>query len=141
MQFTTAVLAVLATAGVTLAAPSPNVQMATGSTWTIQDFKRACANNVCTYTYGINTNDGSAVTGCAYQVSGNPAERASYNNVHCGNFVISSNWSGQFGEGNGFQTLAVVRGKQIAYPAYNDAQLANGATVKPDQSYPVQNLP
>ncbi|CZT14809.1 uncharacterized protein RCC_00758 [Ramularia collo-cygni] len=143
MQFTTTFLAVLATAGSALAAPAPAADvsmMAAGSTWTMQNFKRACASGTCNYSFAINTNDGSAATACAYKVTGNPASRASYQNVKCGAFTIGSNWSGQFGEGNGFQTLSVVRGKQILYPAYTDKQLASGQVVKPDQSYTPQNL-
>ncbi|KXT04175.1 hypothetical protein AC578_54 [Pseudocercospora eumusae] len=143
MQFTT-IVALLAAAGSSLAAPAPvadKSMMAAGASWTMQDFKRTCGGGVCTYDYKINTNDGSAATACTYKVNGNPATRASYNNVKCGAFTISSNWSGQFGEGNGFQTLAVVKGKQIIYPAYTDKQLVSGQVVKPDQSYTPQNLP
>jgi hypothetical protein len=144
MQFTTAFLAILATAGTSMAAPAPAADvsmMATGSTWTMQSFKRVCSQTSCTYSYAINANDGSKATACSYKVSGNPAARASYGNVKCGAYTISSSWSGQFGEGNGFQTLAVVKNGKIIYPGYTDKQLANGATVKPDQSYTPQNLP
>lgn len=142
MQFTTTFLAVLATAGSALAAPAPaeKSMMAAGSTWTMQNFKRACANGTCNYSFAINTNDGSAPTSCAYKVTGNPASHAAYQNVKCGAFTIGSTWSGQFGPDAGFQTLSVVRGKQILYPAYTDKQLASGKVVKPDQSYTPQNL-
>lgn len=118
MQFTTAFLALLATASSAIAAPAPEAaadvsMMAAGQTWTMKDFKRVCGGGTCTYTYGINTNDGSAVTNCNYKVTGNPASRQSYQNVKCGAFTIGSTWSGQFGEGKGFQTLSVVKGKQI----------------------------
>ena len=58
-----------------------------------------------------------------------------------GPFTVGSGWSGQFGPGNGFTTFSVVRGGLIAYPAYRDVQLANGKSVRPDQSYTPQNLP
>lgn len=142
MQFTTTFLAVLATAGSVLAAPAPaeKSMMAAGDTWTIQSFKRVCGDGKCDYSFAINTNDGQAPTGCAYEVTGNPASQQAYQNVQCGDFTIGSTWSGQFGPDNGFQTLSVVRGKQILYPAYTDKQLDGGNTVKPDQSYTPQNL-
>lgn len=144
MQFTTAIIAVLATAGSSLAAPAPEPaadvsMMATASTWTMQNFERTCGGGVCTYDYSVF--DGSAATHCNYKVTGNPATRASYQNVKCGAYTIGSTWSGQFGEGQGFQTLSVVKGKQIIYPAYTDNQLVSGKVVKPDQSYTPQNLP
>ncbi|KAK4497861.1 hypothetical protein PRZ48_010516 [Zasmidium cellare] len=145
MQFTTATIALLAAAGSSLAAPAPAAavksMMADASSWTLQDFTRTCADGSCTYDYSVNLNDGSAATHCNYQVTGNPAEQAAYQNVACGPFVIGSTWSGQFGAGQGFQTLSVVKDKQIIYPAYTDNQLVSGQTVKPDQSYTPQNLP
>lgn len=150
MQLTTLFLAALATAGTTLAAPTPadKSMMATGSTWTMQNFQRTCGPLLkqCTYSYSINTNDGTATTACTYQVnssdpSATPAAKTTYENVKCGAFMIGSTWSGQFGANQGFQTLSVVKGSQIIYPAYTDAQLAAGSVVKPDQSYTPQNLP
>ncbi|KAI5365302.1 hypothetical protein Slin15195_G048350 [Septoria linicola] len=148
MQFSTTVLALLAAATTSLATPVPEPanavnMMAATPQWTIQNFKRTCAQDAksCQYSFGINTNNGQAVTNCNYNVTGNPAARATYQNVQCGAFRIGSTWSGQFGAGQGFQTLSVVRNKQIVYPAYKDSQLAGGETVKPDQSYTPQNLP
>jgi hypothetical protein len=61
----------------------------------------------------------------------------------CGKYTITSNWSGQFGKGKGFTTLAVVDNptSQIIYPGYKDTQLVNGTVVKPDQSYAPAALP
>lgn len=120
MQFTTTVLAFLAAASTSLATPVPepavgvSMMAAAGTTWTIQNFKRTCTSDAksCNYSFGINTNDGSAATKCSYQVTGNPAARASYNSVACGNFRIGSTWSNQFGAGQEFQTLSVVRNGQ-----------------------------
>ena len=121
--------------------------MASGPQWTIRSFKRTCnsADTSCGYVYGIDTH-AAPVTQCSYTVTGNPAagnptSRASYNNVKCGSYTISSNWSGQFGPCNGFQTLAITNGKVIVYPAYKDTELAGGKTVTPDKSYQPQNLP
>ena len=143
MQFTTVLALLSAVAAPALAAPAADPattnMMASGPQWTMQGFKRTCGGGVCTYDYSVLQN--GKATKCNYQVKGNPATRASYNNVKCGPYTISSNWSGQFGDANGFQTLAVVNGKQIIYPAYTDKQLVSGQTVKPDQSYTPQNLP
>ncbi|MCJ1275197.1 hypothetical protein MMC21_002998, partial [Puttea exsequens] len=80
--------------------------------WTVVSFKRTCnpPDSSCAYSYSIDTHI-SAATPCSYTATGSPASRASYNNVKCGGYTISSSWSGQFGAGNGFQTLAVTNGK------------------------------
>ncbi|EME44984.1 hypothetical protein DOTSEDRAFT_43416 [Dothistroma septosporum NZE10] len=143
MQFTSVLALLSAVAVPALAAPAADPattnMMASGPQWTVQNFKRTCGGGVCTYDYSVLQN--GQATKCNYQVKGSPATRASYNNVQCGPYVISSSWSGQFGDGNGFQTLAVVNGKQIIYPAYTDKQLVSGQVVTPDQSYTPQNLP
>lgn len=141
MQYST-ILAILATATSSLAAPLASAQ----PTWTIQDFQRTCATDgtSCNYSYAINTNDGSAATKCTYTVTGtsaDPAARKAYQDVSCGNYRIGSTWSGQFGADHGFQTLSVINGAKIVYPAYTDAQLASGGVVKPDQSYEAQPWP
>ncbi|KAL6718708.1 hypothetical protein ACLMJK_002942 [Lecanora helva] len=128
-----------------LAAPAGKSMMAADTPqWTIESFKRTCdsSDTSCDYSYSINTHTADAVP-CSYTVTGSPASQASYNNIQCGAFTVSSNWSGQFGPGNGFQTLAIVneQSRLIAYPAYRDSQLVNGQIVSPDQSYTPQNLP
>jgi hypothetical protein len=95
------------------ARPIQESQM-TSTTWTIRSFTRTCypTANKCAYSFGIDTDDGQPVTSCAYIVAGDastPAARKDYSQVVCGAFFISSGWSGQFGPGNGFQTLSVVR--------------------------------
>ncbi|KAL8673949.1 MAG: hypothetical protein Q9168_001644 [Polycauliona sp. 1 TL-2023] len=145
MHFSTVFLGALA-AIPALSAPAPanavSMMASAASQWTIKSFVRTCnaANTSCKYSYSIDTHAG-APTPCTYTVTGNPAARASYNNVQCGAYVVSSSWSGQFGPNQGFQTLAVVTGRTIIYPAYKDSQLANGVVVSPDQSYAPQNLP
>lgn len=107
MHYSTLLLAALAS--VTFAAPlEPRA-----NSWTIHAFTRTCddAANKCHYAYEINTNDGSQPTGCIYDISGTEgtsARQQSYS-LNCGTFAVSSSWSAQFGPGNGFQTLAVVR--------------------------------
>ena len=137
--------AVLATS-TAYAAPAPALasksMMATGE-WTLNGFTRTCNadDTSCTYHFGINKNDGTLAPVCEYAVSGAPASRAPANGVVCGNFTVSSSWSGQFGDGKGFTTLAVIEGSQIIYPAFTDVQLVNGGVVSPDQSYVPQILP
>ncbi|KAI5362968.1 hypothetical protein Slin14017_G066490 [Septoria linicola] len=136
------ILTILAGATSTFAMPLSSAQ----DTWTLQDFSRQCATDggPCAYSYSINVNDGSPATVCQYTITGSiedPPARKTYQDIYCGDFRIGSTWSGQLGEGQGFQTLSVVRGAQIVYPAYTDAQLEAGAVVKPDQSYQTQALP
>ena len=82
----------------------------TTAVWTIQSFTRTCntPDTACAYSFGIKTPN-PIVTQCSYTVVANQqASRASYSGVKFGNFTISSSWSGQFGDGKGFQTLAVT---------------------------------
>ncbi|KAI1388273.1 uncharacterized protein F4822DRAFT_428894 [Hypoxylon trugodes] len=118
--------------------------------WTITSLSRKCdtADTSCVWAFGVNTGeDGVEATPVAnYTVVATndaPASRAIGAAQVFGNFTVTSTWSGQFGDGEGFTTLSVVDyGKGlIVYPAYKDTQLVNGTTVTPDQSYPVQNLP
>ncbi|KAL8997616.1 MAG: hypothetical protein Q9169_003163 [Polycauliona sp. 2 TL-2023] len=145
MHFSTIFLAAVGAMPV-FSAPAPanavSMMAAAAPQWTIKSFVRTCnaANTSCKYSYSIDTHAG-APTLCTYTVTGNPAARTSYNNVKCGAYTISSNWSGQFGPNQGFQTLAVVTGRTIIYPAYTDTQLANSKVVSPDQSYGPQSLP
>jgi hypothetical protein len=146
MQFTNYLALALATAGAALAAPAAEPAVATdmmdrAASWTLQGFKRACneANNSCTYTYKINAHAG-AVPDCKYTIKGAAASKKSYDNVKCGAYVISSNWSGQFGADKGFQTLSVKKGNLIIYPSYTDAELKGGKIVKPNKSYAPQTF-
>ncbi|KAI4240237.1 MAG: hypothetical protein L6R40_005266 [Gallowayella cf. fulva] len=145
MQLSTVFLTALA-AIPALSAPAPAGELSMMATaapqWTIQSFVRTCnaENTSCNYAFSIDIQSG-APTPCNYVIVNSPAARASYTNVNCGDFTVSSTWSGQFGAGNGFQTLAVVRDRTIIYPAYTDTQLVDGQAVSPDQSYAPQNLP
>lgn len=142
MQLTqTFVAAILAATAFAAPAPAAGKTMATGPTWTIENFKRACndADTTCNYVFGINT--GSSTTACRYIHNGKPASQTSGGPAKCGAFTITSGWSGQFGPGNGFTTLSVVRGKEIVYPAYTDKELAPEKVVSPNRAYPVIALP
>lgn len=92
----------------------------------------------CWISFGINTNDGSAPTMCSYESNGS---HAPYSQIACGDYMIGSTWSGQFGPGEGFTTLSVVKDCQIIYPAYKDTQLVDWVAGKPDQSYTPMKLP
>ncbi|EQK98356.1 small secreted protein [Ophiocordyceps sinensis CO18] len=121
--------------------------MAAAPEWTIEKLSRACIKHdeLCTWTFAIN-NRQSAVTPCKHVVKATKDARASRANggpSTCGDYTVTSGWSGQFGEGKGFTTLAVVDNKkrQIVFPAYTDNQVKGGEVVQPDQSYSPQNLP
>ncbi|KAI0545128.1 hypothetical protein F4679DRAFT_562161 [Xylaria curta] len=138
MQFTTATIAAILSA-TALAAPAaiPN--------WSMTGLKRVCnaGDTSCTWSFGINTNTGAAVTPCSFTVTGAPASNSNLNNAQaCGTFSVTAGWSGQFGPGNGFTTLAVFNNanRQISWPAYTDAELAGGKTVTPDKSWAVSRL-
>ncbi|KFX94897.1 hypothetical protein V490_04099 [Pseudogymnoascus sp. VKM F-3557] len=142
MQLTTMLLGAVVAAGI-IAAPAPapadaKSMMANVAQWTIEGMVRTCnaADTSCKWSFNIATHTANP-TPCQYTVTGKPASHASTNGVHCGGFTISSGWSGQFGPGNGFTTLAVVDNakKLIVWPAYTDKQLANGVVVTPNQSY------
>ncbi len=121
-------------------APAKSMAVADAAEWTIETFTRTCADtSFCDYYFFVDTHV-SAVPTCNYRIwaNGAIAQNTNYNGISCGVFTISSGWSGQFGPGNGFSTLAVTDGHNIVYPAYTDNQLVNGQAVSPDQSYPVQ---
>lgn len=147
MQFTTLLVSALVSA-TGMAAPSqPRAgavsMMAEASTWTITSLSRTCnaADTSCTWTFGIN--NGTATTPCTEVVTGTPASQTNGGPATCGPYTVTSGWSGQFGAGNGFTTLAVVNypAGLIVYPAYTDKQVSTGAVVTPDQSYTPQALP
>lgn len=142
MQLTQFLLATLCAAPAVLAAPVS--MMANSPEWTIQSMKRVCAadDSSCTWTFGIYPGSGDA-TACTLVVTANTASQANGGPASCGDYTVTSGWSGQFGPGNGFTTLSVVNNKsrQIVWPAYTDKQLAGGNVVTPDQSYAPAALP
>ncbi|KAF7540320.1 hypothetical protein G7054_g1440 [Neopestalotiopsis clavispora] len=145
MQIINGLFAALA-ATTALAVPVTDAGLTTRATapqWTIVGMKRVCdsADTTCTWSFSINTHV-SPVTACTFTVKGKPASQTSGTGANCGVYTVTSGWSGQFGPGNGFTTLSVVDNtqKKIVWPAYTDKQLAGGAVVTPDQSYPVTSL-
>ncbi|KAJ5880784.1 uncharacterized protein N7473_011837 [Penicillium subrubescens] len=146
MQLSQLLLATILAAPAALAAPvaSSVSMMAASPEWTIQSMKRVCATNdsSCTWTFGIYPGSGDA-TACKLVVTANTASQANGGPSSCGDYTVTSGWSGQFGPGNGFTTLSVVNNKsrQIIWPAYTDKQLAGGNVVTPDQSYAPAALP
>ena len=146
MQLTQLLLATGLFASSAFAAPadtSAKSMMADTPQWTLQDTKRVCdtEDTSCTWTFGIYPGAGDA-TPCTYIVEGAPASRANGGPATCGEYTVTSGWSGQFGEENGFTTLSIVNeARQIIWPAYTDKQLAGGVVVKPDQSYAPAPLP
>jgi len=105
-----------------------------------------CCETQCEWSFTINTHeDEDALTPCEFTTPASedqPASQSFQIGVMCGEFRIMSGWSGQFGPGNGFTTLSVVRIRslEIAYPAYEDKLLGNGTVVTPDLSFEVHRL-
>ncbi|KAL4787175.1 hypothetical protein BJX76DRAFT_319093 [Aspergillus varians] len=127
---------------VALAAPAPapaKSMMVADSVWTIEDVQRICNSDdtECTWTFGIQA--GSSSTPCTYVVNGSKADGGP---TQCGAYSITSSWNDDFGADNGFTTLAFINQetREIAWPSYNDKQLADGNVVKPDQSYTASAL-
>lgn len=146
-----AIAATLLSISGAFAAPAPepatevvNMMATAAPQWTIQSLKRPCnkANTQCDWSFSIYPGTGKAVA-CKYSVKGSKASERSGGPANCGDYTVTSGWSGQFGPGNGFTTLSVVnnKSKKIVFPAYTDKQLAGGKTVKPDQKYTSQALP
>ncbi|UNI16604.1 hypothetical protein JDV02_003031 [Purpureocillium takamizusanense] len=145
-QILAAATTLMASSALAAPAPASKSMMASGAQWTIEGMKRECASDdsSCTWKFGINPHDGKAATQCEYVVKQAHASRANpAGPSNCGDYTITSGWSGQFGEGNGFTTLSVVDNKKrlITWPAYTDKQVQDGKVVEPDQSYTPQNLP
>lgn len=126
MQFSkTFLAAIMATAVSAAPAAEPD--------WTIRGLNRQCdGSKSCTWKFTIDTT--KSKTDCKYMVlsSGStPASQANGGPLSCGDYVITSGWSGQFGPNNGFTTFAVKNeGKRlISYPAYSDSDVKDGKTV------------
>ncbi|KAI6088958.1 hypothetical protein F4821DRAFT_232628 [Hypoxylon rubiginosum] len=149
MQLTTSTVLATAVLAAGFAVAAPVSMAADVAEWTIEGLSRTCddADATCLWTFTIDTaEEGVAVTPANYTVNATtsaPASQAIGGPQVFGNFTVTSTWSGQFGEGEGFTTLSVIDYARnlIVYPAYKDTQLPNGEVVTPDQSYPVQNIP
>ncbi|KAK3934770.1 hypothetical protein QBC46DRAFT_398985 [Diplogelasinospora grovesii] len=149
MQLTSITLLLAPFLGSVLAAPldaRDKSMMADTAEWTIVQMQRVCntADTRCDWSFAVDTHAAPA-TACAFSVANSGTTPASQSNggpATCGPYTVTTGWSGQFGLGNGFTTLAVVdyANKEIVYPAYTDAQLYGGVVVSPDQSYAPYNL-
>jgi len=148
MQIKTILAATFAT--VAVAAPTPAIQI-TGATqntvvgtWTIRGATRTCnsGNTQCTWTFGVDRRDGSAIKTCTFKQTGSPASQSDITTPQaCGGpYTVTLGWSGIFGPGNGFSTLALKDRSAglISYPSYEDSALANGKAVSPDRSFNVE---
>lgn len=146
MQITQVLLSTLLAASAVVAAPAETSKsmMAASPQWTIRDLKRVCNKDdtSCTWNFGIQV--GTAATkSCTYVVKGKTASERNGGPSNCGDYTITSGWSGQFGPDAGFTTLSVVNNesRQIVWPAYTDKQIDGGKVVKPDQAYAPAALP
>ncbi|KAL4803360.1 hypothetical protein BDV18DRAFT_144639 [Aspergillus unguis] len=138
MQFTmnmNTLLLALGVASTALAAPTTKSTRQADS-WTITSLSRTCddADTTCTWTFGID--NGVDNTPCTFDTTGSPASQADGGPATCGVYTVTSSWSGQYGEDNGFTTLAVVDydAGLLVWPGYSDADLAGGEVVA-DQTY------
>ncbi|KAF4975334.1 hypothetical protein FZEAL_7867 [Fusarium zealandicum] len=147
MKFSLAFIAALLSASGAVAAPAANsadtvFMMAASPQWTVESLKRVCdePDTACTWIFKIYTHKGAA-TDCKLIVKGQHASHGTSEVAKCGDFTVSSSWSGPFGFGS-FNTLAILnKSRQIIFPVYTDEQLADGKVVAPDQSYAPIALP
>ncbi|KAM3427612.1 hypothetical protein MY4824_009334 [Beauveria thailandica] len=136
MHFSKTLFTVAVAATATAAAPLE----ARDADWIIRGVSRACdgQDSSCAWQFSID-NQAGALTPCTYVVKasgGNPASRSNGGPVQCGNYRITSGWSGQFVVG--FTTFAVYDTTKnlIAYPAYNDDEITAGNV--PDKPFHVE---
>ena len=146
MQLTKTLVAAVLAASTALGAPAEgeiSMMAANIPQWTIENLKRVCNNHnsKCVWTFGINTHL-APPTACTLKVEADTASEASGGPANCGDFTVTSGWSGQFGPGNGFTVLSVVYNpsRLITWPSYTDKQVQSGQVVKPDQSYAPQRI-
>lgn len=143
MQITKTLLAAVLTATSVSAAPvagsdnSSNSLEVRDPQWIIEHMSRSCdgQDQSCTWSFAIDTQL-SDPTWCNYVVNasgGQPASRSNGGPVTCGDFTITSGWSGQFAVG--FTTFAVVENSRnlIVFPAYDDNEIAAGNV--PNKAY------
>ncbi|KAH8677874.1 surface protein [Xylariales sp. PMI_506] len=117
--------------------------------WTMVGLSRTCLadGTMCTWRFSVNTNEPNATaTPCTLFTRAGatvPASQGGGGPTLCGNFTVSSGWSGQFGPGNGFTTIALIdfARKLMAYPSYADNDLPDGQVVAPDRTYAVSPIP
>ena len=150
MQITNVLVAALFAANSALAAPAPASgsvsMMAAVPEWTIENLKRVCnsADTQCDWTFGVNTGvSGTKSTACTLTVKGTKASQRNGGPAKCGDYTVTSGWSGQFGPDQGFTTLSVVNQakKLIVWPAYTDNEVKAGKVVSPNKKYAPANLP
>lgn len=128
------------------AVPTPFVNpMGINSTLIMESTQRSCneQDTNCQWSFTINVSGHR--TACTFDVVASHNVGAKYSDntgKNCGNYVVASSWSGQFGENHGFSTLSVTNYPEntVAWPAYRDDQLEGGVVVVPDQSYPMQMI-
>ncbi|KAI1814260.1 hypothetical protein GGS20DRAFT_549210 [Poronia punctata] len=129
-----------ATAAPTAAAAIPDL--------TITNIKRVCnkADTSCAWTFGINNTTTTAATTstpCSFTIKGSPASHSDLADPKtCGTYRVTAGWSGQFGPGTGYTTLAVFNNanSRIAWPAYTDKELEGGKVVSPNKAWAVTQL-
>ncbi|KAI1330673.1 surface protein 1 [Xylariaceae sp. FL0255] len=149
MQYRLFLTSIFLAAAAAAPAQSRTLSVSAGQSWTIERLYRVCDNpdTYCTWLFGIDPDTpGVAPTYCIYVVyaenATTPASQSSGGPTACGDYNVTSGWSGQFGPGKGFTTFSIIdyAKKLIAYPSYTDAIVANESLVQPDLSFPVSTL-
>lgn len=123
--------------------------MADAPEWTIQSLKRNCKgdDSRCVFEFYVDTHAKDVEpTWCKFAIDAEEGGAASQTDgpaQECGNFTVTSGWSGQFGPDQGFTVLSIVdyAKRLIIWGGYTDKQIQSGKPVKPDQSYAPVSIP
>ncbi|KAI1341136.1 small secreted protein [Xylariaceae sp. FL0016] len=112
-----------------LAAPTVKSAIAKRSQWHIQNMTHACdpTDKSCEWDFDLDTG-AEAVAHCTIAVNASPVRQPDFTLEPCKQFTVSAGWSGQFGPGNGFTTVADHRAGLIIFAGYSDANRAGDGT-------------
>lgn len=109
---------------------------ASAEDWSLEHLIRWCYfdNRLCLWEFSINTGVGTP-SFCMHAVASTGAKLANEHDgcpTDCGDFRVTSGWSGQFGPGEGFTTLSVINTAQakVAFFSYKDTEVESGAVSK-----------
>ncbi|KAK4464688.1 hypothetical protein QBC42DRAFT_170774 [Cladorrhinum samala] len=116
--------------------------------WKVSQFRRLCDpfDTACVFEFAVSTNVASyAPVPCRFTLAADAgrAVAASKNHLEdyaCGPYHVSVGWNGQFGEGNGFVTLAVVDfgARMSAWYAWSESKLEGGLVAEDAVAVPVK---
>lgn len=123
--------------------PTPGQEL-----WKVSQFRRLCDpfDTACVFDFTVSTNVASyAPVPCRFTLAADigKAVAASKNHLEdhaCGPYHVSVGWNGQFGEGNGFVTLAVVDfgARMSAWYSWSESKLEGGQVAEDAAAVPVK---